>query len=140
MSLTNFSTEQRIGVIEKGATQVVRYPIFVDADHTGGNTQLAFTIKGTDPNGKEFTDSITEYVMVNAGSSSSDSLEIINIQNPGSVALDQTFSLKFSVRNQGSQALKNIKVSVEPTAPVVNRTKNIFVINLEAGEAKAFDV
>lgn len=140
MSLTNFSTEQRIGVIEKGATQVVRYPIFVDADHTGGNTPLAFTIKGTDPNGKEFTDSITEYVMVNAGSSSSDSLEIINIQNPGSVALDQTFSLKFSVRNQGSQALKNIKVSVEPTAPVVNRTKNIFVINLEAGEAKAFDV
>ncbi len=140
MSLTNSSVEQRVGNIDRSATQIVKYPIFVDADHQGGNTPLQFTIKGTDPNGKEFTNSITEYVMVNAGASSSDTLSISEIKNPSSVAVDQNFSVSFNVKNHGSQAQKNVKVTVEPSAPVVNRTKNIFVVSLEAGESKSFDV
>ncbi len=140
MSLSNAPVEQRIGNIEKGASQSVTFPLFVESSHPGGNIPITFNVKGTDPSGKEATFTITEYVTVNAGSSLADRLNIINIQNPSSVAVDQNFNLKFSVQNNSAQAAKNIKVTVEPTAPIVNRTKNIFVVDLAAGESKAFDV
>lgn len=44
------------------------------------------------------------------------------------------------MRNNSSQVAKNIKITVEPTSPVVNKTKNIFVETLNGGEVKNFNV
>ncbi|MDO5095380.1 MAG: hypothetical protein Q4D65_02370 [Peptostreptococcaceae bacterium] len=140
MTLKNASLEQRIGNIERNETGIASFPVHIDSTHTGGNIPITFTVKGTDPTGKEATFAITEYVTVNAGTSQVDKLEIINIQNPQSVAMDQTFSLKFAVRNNSSETAKNIKVTVEPTAPIVNKSKNIYIITLAGGESKAFDI
>lgn len=140
MTLKNASVEQKIGNIDRGATGSASFPIFIESSHPGGNTPITFNVKGTDPEGKEATFAITEYVTVNAGTSLADRLEIVNIQNPANVATDQNFNLKFAVKNNSSSTAKNIKVTVEPTAPIVNKTKNIFVVTLAGGESKAFDV
>lgn len=140
MTLQNASTEQDLGSMSRTGEATASFPIFVDASHTGGNVPLSFTVKATDPTGKEATFAITEYVTVNAGTSLADRLEIVNIQNPANVATDQNFNLKFAVKNNSSSTAKNIKVTVEPTAPIVNKTKNIFVVTLAGGESKAFDV
>ncbi len=140
MSLQNASVEQDLGSMSRTGESVAKFPVHIDSTHTGGNIPITFTVKGTDPTGKEATFAITEYVTVNAGTSQVDKLEIINVQNPQSVAMDQTFSLKFAVRNNSSETAKNIKVTVEPTAPVVNKSKNIFIISLAGGESKAFDI
>lgn len=140
ITLKNASVEQQVGSIERSASATANFPIYIDPTHPGGNVPITFSVKGTDPAGKEITASITEYITINAGVSQIDRLEIINIQNPQSVNMDQTFSLKFAVRNNGSQTAKNIKVSVEPTAPLVNKSKNIYIVSLGAGESKAFDI
>ncbi len=140
MTLQNSSVQKDMGSMSRTGEATAAFPVFVDASHPGGNIPITFNVKGTDPTGKETTFSITEYVNVNAGSSLADRLNIINIQNPSAVAVDQNFNLKFSVQNNSARAAKNIKVTVEPTAPIVNRTKNIFVVDLAAGESKAFDV
>lgn len=140
MTLKNASTEQDLGSMSRTGEASANFPVFVEASHPGGNIPLSFTVKATDPTGKEATFTITEYVTVNAGSSLADRLEIVNIQNPASVSTDQDFSLKFAVRNNSGSVAKNVKITVEPTAPVVNKTKNIFVVDLAGGESKDFEV
>lgn len=140
MTLQNASTEQDLGSMSRTGEASASFPIFIDTSHTGGNVPLSFTVKATDPTGKEATFTITEYVTVNAGTSLADRLEIVNIQNPANVSTDQNFDLKFAVKNNSATAAKNIKVTVEPTAPIVNKTKNIFVVTLAGGESKAFNV
>ena len=140
MSLRNSSTQRDLGSMGKLKEASATFPIYVENSHEGGNVSLGFSVSATDPTGKitEFT--ITEFVTVNGGTSLADRLEITNIKNPQQVAPDQNFNVTFSVKNNSGSNANNVKITVSPTAPVVNRTKNIFVVNLAAGEAKAFDV
>ena len=140
MSLKNAPTNQDLGPMGKGKSQTVSFPIYIENSHEGGNVPISFSVKATDPKSAVAEFSITEYVVVNAGTSLADQLEIVNIKNPSKVNPDQDFNLSFAVRNGSGQAAKNVKVTVEPTAPVVNKTKNIFVINLAPGESRAFNV
>ena len=140
MSLKNASTEQNLGSMGRNTDLSATFPIFVENSHEGGNVPITFNVRATDPTGKEATFSITEYIAVNGGTSLADRLEITNIKNPQQVAPDQNFNVTFSVKNNSGSNANNVKITVSPTAPVVNRTKNIFVVNLAAGEAKAFDV
>lgn len=141
MSLKDSPTELRLGSIsvskgEKSAS----FPIFIDKKHEGGNMPFTFTVKGKDPNGKEATFTKTEYITVVGGSSETDNLNITNVTCPAEIAPGKDFKIGFKVGNSGSSELKNIKVTVEPTAPVVNKTKNTFVTNFKAGESKSFNV
>lgn len=140
MSLRNASTEQSLGKLALNASASASFPVYIESSHDGGDVPLSFQVRATDPSGKETTFTITEYVTVNGGTSLADRLEITNIQNPQQVVADQNFNLRFSVTNHSSSEAKNVKVMVEPTAPLVNRTKNIFVVNLPAGSSQSFDV
>lgn len=140
MSLKNSSVEKDLGPMGKLKEASVTFPVYVENSHQGGNVPISFTVKATDPKGAVNEFSITEYVLVNGGSSLADQLEITNISNPPRVNPDQDFTLSFAVRNSSSREAKNVKISVEPTNPLVNKTKNIFVVNLAQGESKSFGV
>lgn len=140
MSLKNASTEKDLGAMGKLKEATVTFPVFVENSHEGGNVPMGFTVRATDPTGKVTEFPITAYVDVNGGTSLADQLEIVNIKNPQQVSPDNNFNVTFAVKNNSSKQAKNVKVTVEPAAPVVNRTKNIFVIDLEPGASKAFDV
>lgn len=140
MSLKNSSTQRDLGPMGKLKEASTTFPIYVENSHEGGNVSISFSVAATDPTGKTAEFTITEFVAVNGGTSMADQLEIINIKNPQQVAPDQNFNVTFAVRNNASATAKNVKVTVAPTAPVVNRSKNIFVVELAAGESKAFDV
>ena len=141
MSLKNAPTEVRLGSVgtSKGEKSA-NFPIYVDDKHEGGNIPFTFTIKGKDPNGKESTFTKTEYITVVGGNSKTDNLNISNVRCPDEIAPGKDFKLSFNVENVGGTELKNIKVSVEPTAPVVNKSKNIFVSTFAPGESKNYNV
>lgn len=141
MSLKNAPTEVRLGSVgtSKGE-KTANFPIYVDDKHEGGNIPFTFTVKGKDPNGKESTFTKTEYITVVGGNSKTDNLNISNVRCPDEIAPGKDFKLSFNVENVGGTELKNIKVSVEPTAPVVNKSKNIFVSTFAPGESKNYNV
>lgn len=141
MSLKNAPTEVRLGSVgtSKGEKSA-NFPIYVDDKHEGGNIPFTFTVKGKDPNGKEAVFTKTEYITVIGGSSKTDNLNITNVNCPAEAEPGKDFKISFKVENLGGTELKNIKVSVEPTAPVVNKSKNIFVSSFAPGEAKSYNV
>ncbi|MGB5824702.1 MAG: hypothetical protein WBH44_11570 [Proteocatella sp.] len=141
MSLKDSPIELRLGSIslskgEKSAS----FPIYIDKKHEGGNIPFTVTVKGKDPNGKEAIFTKTEYITVVGGLSETDNLDIAGVTSPAEIAPGKDFKVGFKVINSGSSELKNIKVTVEPTTPVVNKTKNTFVTNFKAGESKSFNV
>lgn len=140
MTLSNATTEQNIGSMGTNSEKTINFPVFVQSNHSGGNVPINFSVRALDPTGKETTFTSTQFVSVGAGTSLADQLEIVNISNPSQVGANQDFVLKFSIRNNSSQVAKNVKIMVEPTAPIVNKTKNIFVETISAGEVKDFNV
>jgi len=141
MSLKDSPTEQRLGSISmSNSEKTAVFPIYIEDNYEGGNIPFTFTVKGNDPNGKEAVFTKTEYITVIGGTSEADSLEISNVKGPQEIAPGKDFKVDFKVSNTGSSELKNIKVTLEPTAPVVNKTKNIFVSNFAPGEAKSYSV
>lgn len=141
LSLKNAPVEVRLGSVgtSKGE-KTANFPIYVDDKHDGGNIPFTFTVKGKDPNGKEAVFTKTEYITVVGGNSKTDNLNITNVNCPAEAEPGKDFKLSFKVENLGGTELKNIKVSVEPTAPVVNKSKNIFVSTFAPGEAKSYNV
>lgn len=141
MSLKDSPMELRLGSISvnKGE-ESTSFPIFIDKKHEGGNIPFTITVKGKDPNGKEATFTKTEYITVTGGDADTDNLDITGVICPAEVEPGKDFKLGFKVINSGSAETKNIKVTVEPTAPVVNKTKNIFVSDFKAGESKSYSV
>lgn len=141
MSLKDAPTEVRLGSISmSNSEKTTSFPIYIEDNYEGGNIPFTFTVKGNDPNGKEAVFTKTEYITVIGGTSDADSLEISNVKGPQEIAPGKDFKVDFKVSNIGSSELKNIKVTLEPTAPVVNKTKNIFVSNFAPGEAKSYSV
>lgn len=142
ITLKNSSTEIVLGSIATNSQKVASFPIDVSKDQKDANTSFTFTVTGTDPNGKDVSFSKTEYITV-VGTGSSDAsanLEINSIKNPSQVDSNQDFNLSFVVKNSGNAEAKNVKITVEPTAPIVNKTKNIFVTNFPAGSSQSFSV
>lgn len=141
MSLKDSPTEIRLGSISmSNSEKTAVFPIYIEDSYEGGNIPFTFTVKGNDPNGKETVFTKTEYITVIGGTSDADSLEISNVKGPQEIAPGKDFKVDFKVSNTGSSELKNIKVTLEPTAPVVNKTKNIFVSNFAPGEVKSYSV
>ena len=141
MSLKDSPTELRLGSISmSNSEKTAVFPIYIEDTHSGGNIPFTFTVKGNDPNGKEAVFTKTEYITVIGGPSDADSLEIGNVKCPQEIAPGKDFKVEFRVSNTGAGELKNIKVTVEPTAPVVNKTKNIFVSDFAPGESKSYSV
>lgn len=141
ISLKNSSTELRLGSIgtsrgEKSAT----FPVYVESKHEGGNIPFSFTVKGKDPNGKEAVFTKTEYISVEGNGAEPDNIVIGDIKSQSEVSPGKDFDVSFNVSNKGGTELKNLKITLEPTSPVVNKSKNIFVVNLKANEKKDFKV
>lgn len=141
ISLKNSSTEIRLGSIGTSrGEKTAQFPIYIDEKHEGGNIPFSFTVKGKDPNGKEATFTKTEYISVSGNGSVADNISIGDISGPDTVSPGKDFNVSFTVSNNGASELKNLKVMLDPTSPVVNKSKNIFVVNIKPHEKKNFKV
>lgn len=141
IALKNASTEVVLGSIATNSQKSASFPLDIAKDQKEANTAFTFTVTGKDPNGKEVTFTKTEYItVVGGGSSSTENLEISSIKNPSEVDPNKDFNLSFVVKNTGGSEAEKVKVTVEPTAPIVNKTKNVFIVDFPSGSAKSFSV
>ncbi len=141
ISLKNSPTEVRLGSISTSkGEKSAQFPIYIDKKHEGGNVPFTFTVKGKDPNGKEAIFSKTEYLSIEGSGDQSENISIDNIISPTEVSPGKDFDVSFSVSNKGNSELKNLKITLEPTTPVVNKTKNIFVVTLKPNQKQNFKV
>ncbi len=135
------STED-IGMFMIGRSASVTYKLACRKDTETTSYPIKVTVTGVNT-GQTVSASETIYVPVEgaAASSKNADLEITNIQVPANVAAEKEFTLSFSVRNNGKSEVKEIDVSVEMPADVINTSQNSFMINrLEAGASQSFSV
>ncbi len=116
------STEFTINVMDSAESKV--YPIEVEM--TGKDrTSSAVSVKKT------------FYVQVNGkGAINSESLSIENVNAPEEVKAGENFSLSFSVVNNSNREIKDLKVTVEPSEGLLNRSRNIFIENIGKNSRK----
>ncbi len=113
ISINNGSNTKTLKQISIGHTQNVAFNIIANASMSAGNYPVKIVIKCKDVDGKEHTLEQSYFISVGTGSpTQKPSLEIQNITEPsGTYGVNQNFTIKFNIVNNGKASAKNIKVT-----------------------------
>lgn len=142
LSINNGSNQANIGYISTGQRQTVEFSIAVDDNAQSKNYPIEVAVQGQDFMRAEAKFSKTIYVPV-IGEGKEDiknDLNIANVTAPSVVAEKTTFNVGFSVTNNGKKKLRGIKITAEPVEGLLNRSRNIFIDNFEAGQTKRYSI
>ncbi|MCR5481990.1 MAG: hypothetical protein K6F52_04265 [Clostridia bacterium] len=143
MYIYNDSSSKSIGYISTGKTKSVTFPITVDDDLKSGNYAVTAKVTALGGDTSETSFERTFYVPVNGGGAtvSSKNISITNINYPNAVEADEPFTFGFTVKNTGSSAVKDVKISAEMPEGMMNKTSNVFVENsIAAGGSKTYSM
>lgn len=113
ISINNGSNTKTFKQISIGHTQNVAFNIIANGSMSAGNYPIKIVIKCKDVDGKEHTLEQKFYVSVGTGSpTEKPAVEIQNLTEPnGTYGVNQNFTIKFNIVNNGKGSAKNIKVT-----------------------------
>lgn len=146
MTLKNTSsTLKKVGELLGGQEKNVEFEVKIDKEVKSGNYPIGFTWSGLYGNvtEQEFSFSQTFYIEITNVEEKKEpaELSIDGIILPSTAQTNQDFVLNFTVKNTGKSKAENLRVSIEPTGGIINKTRNIFVEKaLEAGASKKYSV
>ncbi|MGP1569697.1 MAG: hypothetical protein ACTTH0_02140 [Eubacteriales bacterium] len=142
LSINNDSNQANIGYMGTGRKFTVEFPISVEDAAQSKNYPIEVTVQGQDFMRGDVKTAKTIYVPVigDAKDDIKNDLNIVNVTAPAVVAEKSTFDVGFSVTNSGKKKLRAIKITAEPADGLLNRSKNIFIDNFDAGETKNYNI
>lgn len=118
------------GYLSIGSTYVAEYPIAADSDLESKSYPVTVRIAGLNTSNTEISLEETVYVPVaGTGGSGNLDLEITGVQTPESVSAGSDFSVSFTLRNQSAFDAINVKAELKVPEGVINKTKNVFLID-----------
>lgn len=125
--------------VEKTAT----YYFDVKDDVKTGNYPITLFAEGKLPNGSIFSTEETVYLHITGSQKEKQrgDISIRNVRLPEKAKAGESFTLSFDVVNTGNGNLEGLKVSVEGTDGIVNKSKGIFIEDtLLAKQSKKYSV
>lgn len=111
--------------VEKTAT----FYLEVKDDVKTGNYPIVLFAEGKLPNGSVFSTEETVHLHIVGTNKSKErgDISIRNVRLPERAKAGESFNLSFDVVNTGSGKLEGLKISVEGTDGIVNKSKGIFI-------------
>ncbi|MDO4754681.1 MAG: hypothetical protein Q4A41_06720, partial [Bacillota bacterium] len=146
MTLKNTSsTLAKVGELLGGQEKSVEFVVKIDKDVKSGSYPMGFTWSGNygETSEQEFSFAQTFYIeMTNVQEKKEPAqLSIGSINLPKAAASNQDFVLEFTVTNTGKSKAENLRITVEPTGGIINKTRNVFVESaLEMGASKKYSI
>jgi len=143
MSVVNASTSAFVGNISIGQRVGRSFSVTVYDDLEGGRAYpITITVTGSDRGDNPVSLERTFYIPVSGtGAGAVRDIVIENINLPTEAAIDEDFTLAFSVRNTGQSAIRNIKAYAELPENLLNKSNATFVLDsLGAGETQTFSI
>lgn len=130
------------GYLSIGSTYVAEYPIAADSDLESKSYPVTVRIAGLNTSNTEISLEETVYVPVaGTGGSGNLDLEITGVQTPESVSAGSDFSVSFTLRNQSAFDAINVKAELKVPEGVINKTKNVFLIDrIAPGASQTYTV
>lgn len=140
--LTQGLSSQSILSLEPGETQVISYFLKADNNAKSGTRELKYDLKFNKDNVPQ-TQTSSVYFSIQQGISMASNLVIENLEYPkGTMGLNQTATVKFSIRNQGMSPANNITIKAEPVdqSGLVSRSVSTQKLNtLMPGQAMDYE-
>ena len=142
ISAYNSSNSVNLGYVSTGQRKNIEFPISVADTAQAKNYVLKLEISGVSYNNQAVKLTKDFYIPVlGQGTSSMKSVAIEAVNYPGTVTIGKDFMFSFNVKNNGSVAVKNLKVDVELPEGILNKNANTFMENtLKAGETKNYSI
>ncbi|HCU07910.1 MAG TPA: hypothetical protein DF480_02885 [Clostridiales bacterium] len=130
LSIASGAATINAGYLSIGSTYVAEYPIAADSDLESKSYPVTVRIAGLNTSNTEISLEETVYVPVaGTGGSGNLDLEITGVQTPESVSAGSDFSVSFTLRNQSTFDAINVKAELKVPEGVINKTKNVFLID-----------
>lgn len=146
MTLKNTSsTLAKVGELLGGQEKSAEFQVKIDKEVKTGNYPIGFTWSGShgEVSEQEFSFSQTFYIEITNTQEKKEpaQLSITNISIPKAAAMNQDFLLSFTVTNTGKSKAEELRVSVEPSGSIINKSRNVFVeASLGPGASKKYQV
>lgn len=141
LSLNNASNSMAMGYLSIGSRKEVSFPITVDDDAESKSYAIVAELTGLNQTNAQVSMKKTFYIPVNGSGVSVKNAEITNISVPGDVSGDDSFALSFTVENNNSANLKNVKVNVEIPDGLLNKSRSTFIeSSIPAGSSRDYSV
>lgn len=142
ISVYNSSNSVNLGYVSTGQRKNVEFPISVADTAQAKNYVLKLEISGVSYNNQAVKLTKDFYIPVlGQGTSSIKSVAIEAVNYPGTVTIGKDFIFSFNVKNNGSVAVKNLKVDVELPEGILNKNANTFIENtIKAGQSKNYSI
>lgn len=143
LSIYNDSNSYNMGYIPTASRKKIAFPIFVSDTAESKTYQIDVKLTGLDYQNNEVSTTKSFYIPVNGGSSSGSvkNISVENINVPSEVNGTSDFELSFSVKNNGTSAARDLKISVEPEDGILNKSLSIFSEkSIAGGESKQYRV
>lgn len=141
LSIYNASNSASLGSISEGSSREVSFPISVSDDAESKTYAITAKLTGLNYTNGAVSSEKTFYIPVNGSGVSVKNAEITNISVPSDVGGGDAFTLSFTVENNNSADLKNVKVDVEIPDGLLNKSRNTFIeSSIPAGSSKDYSV
>ncbi len=143
VTLSNQGTRHEVGSTNINAEQKAEFNLSVKDDVKTGNYPISLSAEGRLPDGATFSTEETVYIHIigNNKEKQKGTIVIRNVSIPDKAKAGSDFVLSFEVVNTGKGNAENVKISVEGTEGVVNKTRGIFVEDkIPSGSNKKYSV
>lgn len=142
ISIDNGAVTQFIGYIYPGDRKTVKFSLTADTKLESKNYPIDVVITGRDAQNGDVNIKKTLYIpVVGSGAASMQDIEITGVSIPQQALSGDDFTLSFQVRNSGKADARELKITVEPTEGIINKTKNIFIeSSIPKGSSKSYSV
>lgn len=142
ITLDNTNLFIPLGSLLGNKSQTVNVPVKISKSIENGSYGFTATVTGTDSEKKGVNFTQTSFLDISAGNNnSSASLSINNFIVPKEVKAGGTFDTKFTIKNDSSVNVKNLKVTIKGGEGLINKTKNIFLdTSFAGGLSKEYNV
>ncbi|MGL5439988.1 MAG: COG1361 S-layer family protein [Filifactoraceae bacterium] len=141
ISLNNYNLNVPIGSLPTSKSKSINVPIVISKSVEEGNYGFTATVTGSDGDKKPASFTQTSFLEIKGSNSSSSSLSINNFKVPAEVGAGATFNSTFTLSNDSTTAVKNVKVTIKGGEGLINKSKNIFTeTNFAGGASKNFNI
>lgn len=131
ITLPGGSLTKNFGSVRTNETKTAEYQLQLSDKIKSGNYPITVSVTGNLANGASYSQSDTQYVKITGTEKKNQSgtLNITDVQIPKQAKAGEDFTMSFNVSNNSGINAEGIKISVEGTEGVMNKSKGIFVLN-----------
>lgn len=142
LSLYNDSMTKDMGYISTASRKQVTFSIYCSDKTESKNASIEVKFSGLDFENNELSATKSFFIPISgtvSGSLQKMGIEAINA--PAQVEANKDFTLSFNVKNSGTAAVSDLRISVEPEEGILNKSQAVFSEkSIGAGQSKNYTV